>query len=354
MAVHPLVVSCQGGSPVSQLAAEIAGGLESLGLADRVADTESWNAEAAAHREMIALDGCASACSSRLAVAKGVRLVASLNLAELGVVADALDEVDRAALVVRATERLRIGSAPHPPARHYNVGQEKPPPSGRAHSVDDYLLAIDALATPVVECGALMTDAPTLASHVSTVLGVSRPSAGEMLARMEASGIVQRGTRKELLLTPNGRIAADAIVRRHRVLELFATTVLGYTIAESHDRARSLDGAFDEESIERLHRSLGYPERCPHGWPIDPLRAREESRELHTLASLSSGEEARVMRLAEHDNASLRRLAQLDIVPGTIVIACARSELGEQHYTVGGHDVELSGQESTAVFVRRA
>jgi DtxR family Mn-dependent transcriptional regulator len=353
MAERPLVITCQGGSPVSQLAAEIAVGLGSLGVVGPVEDVERISAAGRSGREVIALDGCPSACSSRLAAAEGVRLTATLNLAELGVTADSLGDVDRPALVARAARQLRIGSAAYPLARRHRPGQASALPSGRSHSVGDYLLAIDALASPVVECGALITDAPTLAARVSEALGVSRASAGEMLARIEAGGLVRRGARKELLLTAQGRVAADGIVRRHRLLEVFATSFLGYPLAQSYGRARALEGAFDGETIERLDRSLGYPERCPHGWPVDPLRAREESRELHSLASLAVGEEARVVRLAEHDDASLRRFAELAIVPGSLVTACARTPSGGYRGEADGRDFVLDEQESMAVFVRR-
>ena len=63
--------------------------------------------------------------------------------------------------------------------------------ASRGHTVEDYLRAVDTLTAPIAECGALTTDAPTLAAYVSKALGVSRVSAGAMLQRLERLGLVE-------------------------------------------------------------------------------------------------------------------------------------------------------------------
>src|SRR5205807_9195845 len=88
----------------------------------------------------------------------------------------------------------------------------------QGHSIDEYLETIYFLAFPIGEYtppgGAL-----PLASRVAEMLGVSRASAGEMLKRPEGDGLIERGSRKEALLTPEGRTAAEHAVREHRLVE---------------------------------------------------------------------------------------------------------------------------------------
>src|SRR6266545_876959 len=96
------------------------------------------------------------------------------------------------------------------------------------HSVDEYLETIYFLANPLGE------GMPTLASRVAEMLGVSRASAGEMLKRLEADGLVERGEHKEAILTPSGRERAERVVRRHRIIERLLTDFMGYTAAEAH------------------------------------------------------------------------------------------------------------------------
>ena len=81
------------------------------------------------------------------------------------------------------------------------------------HTIDEYLETIYFLAFPIGEYVPQTPGSPTLAARVAEMLGVSRASAGEMLKRLEAEGLVQRGERKEAILTPAGRERAERAVR---------------------------------------------------------------------------------------------------------------------------------------------
>jgi len=176
-------------------------------------------------------------------------------------------------------------------------------PAHPGRGVQEYLLALDALTSPAVDCGAIAPEAPVLAAHVAAELGLSRPAVGEMLERLREEGLVRRGRRKEIFLTEQGREAADEIVRRQRLLECFVTTTLGYPVEEAYERAAGLRGAFTPADADRLAAALGEPERCPHGWPIDAAAARAESGELVSAASLPPGAEATVVRVSERGEA---------------------------------------------------
>src|SRR5256885_9231549 len=107
----------------------------------------------------------------------------------------------------------------------------------QGHSVDDYLETIYFLAFPIGEYRPLSSGSPTLASRVAEMLGVSRASAGEMLRRLEKEGLIERGARKEALLTGKGRERAEHVVGKHRLIERLLTDFLGYNGAEAHERA---------------------------------------------------------------------------------------------------------------------
>src|SRR2546423_2371710 len=97
----------------------------------------------------------------------------------------------------------------------------------QGHSVDEYLETIYFLAFPIGEYRPRSTGSPTLASRVAEMLGVSRASAGEMLKRLEADGLVERGENKEAILTPSGGERARTGARKHRVIELLLTDFMG-------------------------------------------------------------------------------------------------------------------------------
>src|SRR5436190_1450291 len=118
-----------------------------------------------------------------------------------------------------------------------------------------------------------------------------------MLKRLESEGLIERGQRKEALLTKTGRARAERVVRKHRIIERLLTDFMGYTGYEAHERADEMGDTFDDEMIERIDAKLGHPERCPHGWPVDPDVEQAENESLAPLAALEPGTRATSVRL---------------------------------------------------------
>src|SRR5215470_15541113 len=163
----------------------------------------------------------------------------------------------------------------------------------QGHSIDEYLETIYFLAFPIGEYQPVSGgSSPTLASRVAEMLGVSRASAGEMLKRLEREGLIERGEHKEALLTAAGRERAERVVRKHRIIERLLTDFMGYTAAEAHVYADELGDTFTEDMVERIDARLGNPDRCPHGWPVDPAVEQAENNELAPLSDVAAGTRA--------------------------------------------------------------
>src|ERR671917_2724001 len=163
------------------------------------------------------------------------------------------------------------------------------------HSVDEYLETIYFLAFPIGEYRPDPNSTAAIASRVAEMLGVSRASAGEMLKRLEAEGLVERGEQKEALLTPTGIERAERVVRKHRLIERMLTDFMGYTAAEAHVHADELGDTFTDDMVERIAERLGNPDRCPHGWPVDVEFEQAENHELLPLADLTPGTKAEIV-----------------------------------------------------------
>ena len=159
--------------------------------------------------------------------------------------------------------------------------------AGHGHSIDEYLEVIYFLAFPIGEYRPAGESA--IASRVAEMLGVSRASAGEMLKRLEAEGLVERGEQKEAILTPAGIERAEKVVRKHRIIERFLTDFMGYTASESHVHADEMGDTFTDDMIERIFERLGRPDRCPHGWPVSTELEQTENEGLVALAELDAG-----------------------------------------------------------------
>ena len=224
----------------------------------------------------------------------------------------------------------------------------------QGHSVDEYLETIYFLAFPIGEYRPA-SGSSAIASRVAEMLGVSRASAGEMLKRLEADGLVERGEQKEAILTPAGIERAERVVRKHRLIERFLTDFMGYTAAESHVHADELGDTFSDDMIARIEERLGRPDRCPHGWPVDPSVEQAENRELVSLDQVQAGQTAVVVRLAEHDGALLHWFYDEGLVPGTAVeVREAQPAAGQLKVAVGGSERAIAEKAAQGLYVRVA
>ena len=176
-------------------------------------------------------------------------------------------------------------------------------------AAQEYLLALRVMGSD----GRVATSAQ-LGRHV----GVTTQAASEMCRRLAADGLLEPATGRGLVLTSPGRAAADAIFRRHALLEWLLTSVVGLSWAESDVEAMRLQGALSPRVEARLDELLGHPVVCPHGRPAGV-----------PLSDLESGARATVLRVteeAEEDPGLLSYLEARALTPGAHVTVLARSE----------------------------
>ena len=204
----------------------------------------------------------------------------------------------------------------------------------QGHSVDEYLETIYFLAFPIGEYRPMAEGLPTVAVRVAEMLGVSRASAGEMLKRLESEGLIERGEHKEALLTKTGRARAEKVVRKHRLIERLLTDFMGYTAAEAHVHADELGDTFSDDMVDRIAEKLGQPERCPHGWPVDPEFEQRENDEL-----------------AEHDGDLLHWFYDQGLEPGRKLEVRSTEPFAVQ---LNGGELALSDKAAEGLFVRPA
>ncbi len=226
---------------------------------------------------------------------------------------------------------------------------------GRSHSTEEYLETIYFLAFPVGEYGPVVRESPALAARVAEMLGVSAPTAGEMLKRLEADGMIERGGRRAAILTDKGRAEAERVVRRHRLIERFLTDFMGYDPGDCHEQAEILADAFTDEMMERVAERLGNPERCPHGWPVNPAVEQAENGSLSALIDVEVGATATIVRLAEHDVSLLQWFYREGFTPGaTVAVEALDAEAGRMRVALGGTSADLDAPAAAGLFVRAA
>ena len=185
----------------------------------------------------------------------------------------------------------------------------------RTGQAEDYLKAIyeieqrgDAAAT----------------NDIAAQLGIAAASVSGMLRRLARLGLVRVERYRGSRLTAHGRHLALQLLRRHRVIESYLVTLLGFGWDDVHEEAERLEHAASAELVERMAEALGNPTVDPHGAPIPTALGRVDERRLSSIADLGPGASARVVRMSDRDPALLRYLADRGIRPGATVRVTSR------------------------------
>src|SRR4029077_21084734 len=134
----------------------------------------------------------------------------------------------------------------------------------------------------------------------------------EMIGRLEDDGYVERADDKSLTFTDKGRGEAEAIVRRHRLIERFLTDVLGVPWDEVHEEAERLEHAMSPVLEERMLAAIGDAKTCPHGHPI----VAGERLAGVPLADVAVGASVRVLRFENEAEDLLNYLMASGLRPG--------------------------------------
>ena len=195
---------------------------------------------------------------------------------------------------------------------------------------------------------------PLRSARLADWLGVSRPTVAVGLRRMTRDGLVRMNGRKEIELTEAGQRAAEAIVRRHRIMERWLTDALGLDWVTADAEAARLEHAVSDVVERRLYEVLGRPATCPHGNPI-PGYTEVVPGEVR-LSSLAAGQGASITRVSEVAEREapplLAYLHQRELTPGREVSVAETDEVGKTvRVSVAGRDVTLSHETASKVWV---
>lgn len=153
-------------------------------------------------------------------------------------------------------------------------------------------------------------------------LGVAPPTVTQALARLSRDGLVRSGPERSVEFTDAGLHAAEEVVRRHRVAEVWLNRVLGLDWVTADAEAQQLSHALSDRVLDRLQETLGNPATCPHGNPIPGVP--QAARALSSLADLEPGQRARIGRISEvteHEAPQLLTLLYAaGLIPGAEIV----------------------------------
>jgi DtxR family transcriptional regulator, Mn-dependent transcriptional regulator len=184
-------------------------------------------------------------------------------------------------------------------------------------------------------------------ANVARAMQLSAPTVHEMIGRLERDGHITRASDKAISFTDSGREHAEAIVRRHRLIERFLTDVLGIPWDEVHEEAERLEHAMSPVLEERMLAAIGDAKTCPHGHPIEAGSRIEGA----PLADVAEGASVTVLRFENEAEDLLHMLKASGMEPGMSgILASSRSdEVTIQ--TAGGSTVSVTRSVAETVSV---
>ena len=202
---------------------------------------------------------------------------------------------------------------------------------------------------------ALALDQQTVkTSALAKVLALSPAAVTEMLKRLDEQKLVSYRPYQGVSLTELGRKRALAVVRRHRLWEVFLTRELGLSWDQVHVHAERLEHATDAQLASLLDDYLGNPSVDPHGHPIPTADGDVDEIERLRLTDLRDGDSAQVVLCENEDSELLGYLQRVGLIPQVCFRLIDRAPLnGPLNVEIDG-TVRLVGAEAaTTLLVRR-
>jgi DtxR family Mn-dependent transcriptional regulator len=215
--------------------------------------------------------------------------------------------------------------------------------SSTTESEQMYLITV----ARAIEGGAV---GPVPISKIASALGVSVPSANEMVRKLDTRGLLLYEPYRGVLLSHVGQQVADQVLRTRRLWATFLAQHLGFSPSDADDQACHLEHATTPEAADRLAVFLGNPEAGPLGRPIPQTAATEHRQSTVRLTDLPVGTTAEVISIAAA-NRTAEFLAAEGIAVGAQVTIAAVGGSGVL-LQAGDSDVHLAGEIAAAIHVR--
>ncbi len=177
-------------------------------------------------------------------------------------------------------------------------------------AVQDYLKAIHRLG------GDVQSVSP---NEIAVLLQVRAPSVTGMLKRLSDSEWIVYEPGQGARLAPKGLTEARRVIRRHRLVELFLTRVLGLDWSEVDAEAEALEHAISPRLEQAIAAYLGEPLEDPHGHLIPTSDGQLVLRDLKKLHKFEIGQHIIIREVQDDNPARLRRWREQGLVPGAHV-----------------------------------
>ncbi|MGP5253920.1 metal-dependent transcriptional regulator [Brachybacterium alimentarium] len=189
---------------------------------------------------------------------------------------------------------------------------------------------------------------PVTPTLIAERTGLKLSSVSDAVRKLSTQGLVEHAPYGSVELTETGRSYALAMVRRHRLIESFLVSVLGYSWDQVHDEAEHLEHAVSDFMIDRIDEFLEFPTRDPHGDPIPSADGTVHIPDATQLSEVGAGHRVVVERISDSDPALLQFFEEHGFVIGSTL------EIGEGAPFSDALDARVTGSDTSVALGRSA
>lgn len=205
-------------------------------------------------------------------------------------------------------------------------------------SEENYIKSIYSLSTESLD--SISTN--ILAEKMNT----KASSVTDMIKRLSDKGLVTYLKYRGCELTEEGKKIALAIVRKHRLWEVFLVEKLNFGWDEVHDIAEQLEHIQSKKLTDQLDAYLGFPTVDPHGDPIpNELGIFPTIAPSKSLFDSSQGQTVQVIGVVDGSTEFLKYLNTIELRLGSLLFVKEKLNfdgsvivlLNEQQHTFSKH-----------------
>ncbi|MCM3907788.1 metal-dependent transcriptional regulator [Trueperella bernardiae] len=169
-------------------------------------------------------------------------------------------------------------------------------------------------------------------------MGLSPSTVTEAVKKLSSQNLVSHRRYGPIRLTEEGLREALRVVRKHRLIETYLHTHLGYAWHELHDEAEALEHAVSARFIDAIDDLLGHPLRDPHGDPIPQPDGSMPAMDVFHLHEAAEGAPVVIEQVDDDDADVLIYLGDLGVRPGKNATVTSQSAV------LGLTTIEIDGQ----------
>ena len=188
---------------------------------------------------------------------------------------------------------------------------------------------------------------------IADKMNVSAPSVSDMLNKLIRLDYLNKDDNYGYKLSEEGIEITQALLKKHRLWEVFLINKLGYSWDEVHEDADALEHVTSKKLMERLNVYLDKPKFCPHGKVIYGNGIEENFDSVTRLIDMKKDQKG-VIHILEDDMLLLQYLDKKNIkIHDEFTIESVDAFDGTIVLNINHEKVNISAQAAQMIYVRR-